>query len=166
MEYSVFYEGEEKRISVRLKDGRYIVGSGDAEKTFDVVKIDEHSFSIIQGNTSFLVNIIKEESKTTVIVDDEVFVFEESSNNDIDEDFKISGKPNVIDKVVKSPMPGSVVKVNVKQGDNVKKGDILVIVEAMKMENELRAPGDMVVKKVYVKEGEQVEGFAPLIELE
>ncbi|OQX52797.1 MAG: hypothetical protein B5M53_07820 [Candidatus Cloacimonas sp. 4484_209] len=166
MEYSVFYEGEEKKVSVRLKDGRYIVDTGDTEKTFDAVKIDEHSLSIIQGNSSFFVTIINDGNRTTVVVDDEVFVFQEWKNDNIDEDFRVSGKANVVDKVVKSPMPGSVVKINVKQGDNVKEGDILVIVEAMKMENELRAPGDMVVKKVYVKAGEQVEGFAPLIELE
>ena len=63
-------------------------------------------------------------------------------------------------------MPGSVVKLKVKEGDEVREGDILIIVEAMKMENELRASGNMKVKKIFVNEGDQVEGFSPLIELE
>lgn len=57
---------------------------------------------------------------------------------------------------VTSPMPGTVVKIKVKKGDKVKAGDTIVIVEAMKMENEIHAPIDGVVEEVYVREGEMV----------
>lgn len=67
--------------------------------------------------------------------------------------------------LVKTPMPGRVLKVLVKEGDEVKVGQPLVVVEAMKMENELGAEMDGVVKKVFVSPGATVEGGARLLEL-
>ena len=66
---------------------------------------------------------------------------------------------------VVSPMPGKVVKVLVSEGDAVEAGAPLVVVEAMKMENELAAPKSGVVAKVLVAPGDTVEGGAPLIEV-
>jgi biotin carboxyl carrier protein len=66
---------------------------------------------------------------------------------------------------VRSPMPGKVVKVLVAVGDQVKSGAPVVVVEAMKMENELRAPRDGAVKDVAVKEGQAVEAGQPLVTL-
>ena len=58
------------------------------------------------------------------------------------------------------------IKINVKSGDQVKKGDSLLIVEAMKMENSLKSPRDGVVKTVETKVGDNVEELKPLIILE
>jgi glutaconyl-CoA/methylmalonyl-CoA decarboxylase subunit gamma len=70
------------------------------------------------------------------------------------------------DKLVASPMPGRVLKVLVAEGDEIQAGKPLVVVEAMKMENELAATRDGKVKKVYVTPGTAVEGGAKLVELE
>jgi len=59
--------------------------------------------------------------------------------------------------VLKAPMPGLVLKIQVEPGQQVKKGEGLVIIEAMKMENELKAIGPGVVKEIKVKEGQAVE---------
>lgn len=64
-----------------------------------------------------------------------------------------------------SPMPGKVIKVNVKEGAAVKEGDVLCVVEAMKMENNIKAMTSATVKKVYVDEGEKVDVKNILIEL-
>jgi biotin carboxyl carrier protein len=69
------------------------------------------------------------------------------------------------DGVVNSPMPGKVVKVLVKEGDEVEAGTPLVVVEAMKMENELLAERAGVVSRVFVKTGDAVEGGARLIQV-
>lgn len=58
---------------------------------------------------------------------------------------------------IKAPMPGLIVKVNVKVGQQIKKGDSLFIIEAMKMENEIRSPADGRVKKIHKYEKESVE---------
>lgn len=68
--------------------------------------------------------------------------------------------------VVKAPMPGLVVRVQVTEGQKVGPGTGLVVVEAMKMENELKATHPGVVKKVHVAPGSIVEKGAPLVTLE
>lgn len=65
--------------------------------------------------------------------------------------------------IVNSPMPGKVVKVLVKEGDAVEPGRPLVVVEAMKMENELVAEKAGTIQKVYVQPGDAVEGGARLV---
>lgn len=67
---------------------------------------------------------------------------------------------------VVAPMPGRIVKVLVRQGQQVNARQGLVVVEAMKMENELRAPVSGTVRAVRVKEGEAVEANAVLVEIE
>lgn len=67
--------------------------------------------------------------------------------------------------LITSPMPGKVVKVLVAEGDDVQPGRPLVVVEAMKMENELVAEAAGVVQKVYVQPGDAVEGGARLISI-
>ena len=57
------------------------------------------------------------------------------------------------DKCVVAPMPGAVVKINCRPGEMVKKGDVIIVLEAMKMENEIHSPMDGLVKEVNVKEG-------------
>ena len=66
---------------------------------------------------------------------------------------------------VKAPMPGNIMKVNAKVGDSVKKGDVLVVLEAMKMENDICAPEDGTVATVEVSQGATVETDALLVTL-
>ena len=58
---------------------------------------------------------------------------------------------------IKAPMPGMVLKVFVNEGMEIKKGDNLFVLEAMKMENIIKAPADVTVKKVKIKPGDKVE---------
>jgi pyruvate carboxylase len=67
--------------------------------------------------------------------------------------------------LIKSFIPGTVLKVNVKQGSKVKEGDVLLVFEAMKMHNDVRAPFTTRVKKVHVKEGERIVKDQVVIEL-
>ena len=66
-------------------------------------------------------------------------------------------------QVVKAPMPGKIVKVLVEEGQEVAENDPIIIIEAMKMENELRAVKDGVISKIMVGEGDTVEGNSKLI---
>jgi biotin carboxyl carrier protein len=63
-------------------------------------------------------------------------------------------------------MPGSVLSVRVAAGDDVSQGDVLVVVESMKMELTLIAPRDATVREVRVAEGDQVKQGQPLVELQ
>lgn len=68
-------------------------------------------------------------------------------------------------EVIKSPMPGNINAVMVSQGQAVKRGDVLVILEAMKMENEIKAARDGVVASVNVTKGTTVNSGDPLLSL-
>ena len=65
-------------------------------------------------------------------------------------------------ETVKSPMPGNILAVNVNVGDTVKSGQVLMVLEAMKMENEIMAPCDGKVTSVAVTKGATVESGTPL----
>ncbi len=67
---------------------------------------------------------------------------------------------------LKAPMPGLVLKINVKPGDEIKKGDPLLVLEAMKMENILKAEGDAVIKAIHTETSKAVEKNQVLIEFE
>jgi biotin carboxyl carrier protein len=62
-------------------------------------------------------------------------------------------------------MPGKVIKIAVKQGDAVAKGDLLLVVEAMKMENNILCPADAIVDRITVSAGELVDSTTTLIHL-
>ena len=68
--------------------------------------------------------------------------------------------------VVEAPMPGTIISVSVKPGDTVKSGQCLLILEAMKMENEIESEGNHVIKRVFVKPGDTVAADAVLVEFE
>jgi 3-methylcrotonyl-CoA carboxylase alpha subunit len=67
---------------------------------------------------------------------------------------------------LEAPMPGKVIKVSVEPGQAVKKGDEVLVIEAMKMENALRAPADGVVKSISAKVGDMVAPGVVLVDIE
>lgn len=71
----------------------------------------------------------------------------------------VAGSGNSVD----APMPGTILKVNVSQGQAVQEGDVLVVLEAMKMENEIMAPKGGTITQVLVSKGSTVETGAPLV---
>ena len=76
---------------------------------------------------------------------------------------KASGSAGSV--AVKAPMPGNILKVNCKVGDSISKGDVLVVLEAMKMENDICAPDDGVVASIEISQGNSVETDAVLVTL-
>lgn len=78
---------------------------------------------------------------------------------------KAAPKGNAGATAIKAPMPGTLIKVNVKAGDAVKKGDVLCVLEAMKMENDILAPADGVVATVEAAQGASVATDAVLVTL-
>ena len=78
----------------------------------------------------------------------------------------VAAAPVAGGETVTSPMPGTILAVNVTNGQAVKKGDVLVVLEAMKMENEIQAPCDCTVASVAVTKGATVETGAVLVVLQ
>lgn len=103
-----------------------------------------------------------DKERVYVSIDGEYFIFEQEKSGTKTRKSAAAEKGNS----VVSPMPGLLVKLPVKIGEKIDAGDVLAIVEAMKMQNELRSPTSGIVKKINYKEGDQVDAFVPIVELE
>ncbi|MCO6500361.1 MAG: biotin/lipoyl-binding protein [Vicingus serpentipes] len=133
------------------------------EKGFDwdVLQIKDNSFSVIKDNKSYnveLLSVNKDEKRFFIKVNG--LKYKLNIKDKYDELLHSLGMDNLISQKVgdlKAPMPGLVLDVSVLEGEEVKKGDTLLILEAMKMENVIKSPTDGVVKKISIKKGEAVE---------
>ena len=67
---------------------------------------------------------------------------------------------------VSAPIPGKIIEINIKEGELIKAGDTLMVLEAMKMENSIQMPQDGIVKKILIEQGKQVKANELLIEIE
>ncbi len=76
-----------------------------------------------------------------------------------------TGDKTTAQKTIKAPMPGMVLRINVAVGDTVRKGDGLMVIEAMKMENEIKAPADARVEAILVSAGDAVEKNTVMLQL-
>ena len=88
---------------------------------------------------------------------------EQDQSEKADTNIKASSTGNGI--IVTAPMPGTIIGVNVQIGDSVKAGQVLCILEAMKMENEIVAPEDGRISEITVSKGAQVESGDTLVRL-
>lgn len=142
----------------------------DAENVaLDIALLSEGRFHVLKGNGSYNVQVISldAEAKTAVIrVNNNNYSVE--VKDQFDELLHKLGMDNLNAKKVndiKAPMPGLVLKVLVKDGDSIKKGDNLLVLEAMKMENIIKAPADGVIKSVRVTPSDKVEKNQVLVNL-
>lgn len=100
--------------------------------------------------------------RTWVFLDGHTFVIESSSRAER----RAGPRPHDDETALSSPMPAMVVAVNVSVGHDVAQGDVMVMLEAMKMELPIRAPRDARVKAIRCRPGELVQPGVPLLELE
>lgn len=152
-------------LQVNTKNGVFTVNG--VEVPADISTISPELWHILVKNHSYHVFIQKvdEESKTVTlsINGKKVEVKLVSRMEKLLKDLGMAGQMVKKLDVLKAPMPGLIHKVIIKEGDAVSKGDPVLILEAMKMENVIKSPGDGVIKEVVAKEGASVEKNAVLI---
>nr|MDQ3393185.1 biotin/lipoyl-binding protein [Bacteroidota bacterium] len=124
----------------------------EQEFLWDVVKIDDNYFHIIKDNKSYRAEIVKAdyENKNFIVkINGSKYEVSLKDKSDLLLE-KLGYNSNVIVEVkdIKAPMPGLILDIKIEEGKTVKKGDALMILEAMKMENVLKSPGDVIVKSI------------------
>jgi len=127
----------------------------------DIIKLGENRFHVLYENKSYNISVesIDKVSKTCILNINEkkiTFTLQDELDELLVKMGMASGTNHLLNEL-KAPMPGLVLKVMVNEGDEVKKGDGLLILEAMKMENILKSPGAGVVKKLHVHEKDKIE---------
>lgn len=163
MKYEITVDGTTHLVDVQLqKDGRYTVRLDDQDHVVDLQRPSPEAFHMLIDGESweagcvpsadgFLVDVVGVTTPVQVVDPRRKALRLASAAT--------SG-------LVSTTMPGRVVRVLVAAGDKVRKGQPVIVVEAMKMENELKSPVDGVVLEVLATEGQTVEANTKLVRIE
>ena len=149
-----------------LGDGKYLLVLEGRRHTVDAQVLDHGAVSLIVDGRSYDVELDESGDEVQVLVDSELLTVDVADERAVSlragaAGFSVTGKV-----LVTAPMPGKVVRVLVAPGAQVTEGQGLVVVEAMKMENELKSPKAGTVIEVFANEGSAVEANAKLLTVE
>jgi len=164
MLFDATVDGRTLRVEVRGRDGRYVVTLDGRALEVDHQETGPHFASLIIGGRSYEAGLEKRPDGYNVVLAEDVLYVEicGASQGAAAAPRKAATGPA---RVV-APMPGRLVRVLVQPGQQVEAGDGLVVIEAMKMENELRSPRAGRVAELSVREGQAVETGALLVVVE
>lgn len=135
---------------------------------WDLIKLSDRTFHILHQNRSYNAEVLDlnvAEKTVSLKINGHIHLVQLKDRFDLL--LEKMGMNNVASAKVnnlKAPMPGMIVGISVQTGDAVSKGDSMLILEAMKMENLLKAPGDGTVKTIHIAKGDRVEKGQVLIE--
>jgi len=160
----------ERQIDIHFEDDKTTRGTIN-EKSFDLDMIEEgrHLHLLDQGKsyTAELISLDRDSKKAVIKVNGNPYeVVLKDRFDDLLEELGMDHLTEAATEDLKAPMPGLVISVSVDTGTEVKKGDPLLILEAMKMENVLKAHFDGTVKEICVSAGAAVEKNELLIKFE
>lgn len=152
-----------KMVSFELieKNNNYKILLDEKKYSAELVKIDSNLYSLICDGSTYTIAIQKEGKRIDLFFKGDLFSYEIPSQRDKGGTENTSG----IDKI-SAPMPGRVVKLLIKTGDMVSEGEGVVVVEAMKMESELKTTIDGKITDISVKEGDTLDLGAHILTVE
>ncbi len=165
--FEVNINGEERKIEILHREGnRLTVKLGEKTYDLDLLEVEPGVYSVIWEGQSYQFEPDALGLKKYAVgtpgerVDVEIV--------DAETRYMRSRKGGLEDDsaYISTPMPGQVVKILVEEGQEVKAGETVIIISAMKMESEYKVQKDRVVKQVLVKEGDNIDGEQPLITFE
>ncbi len=167
MAYIVSCEGKEYAVEVARQGPRYRVTLDGAAAEVDLRPMGRRLYSLILGGDSYEVDVLAEGSRLSLIVSGEAYQVEVADERER----RLRGAARRAEgragrQEVSAPMPGKVVAVLVSVGQEVAAGQGLLVIEAMKMENELKAAGAGRVTAVRAVAGKPVNGGEVLVVLE
>ena len=156
------------KVEVINQEGSlYHVKIGGKEYQLDVVQVESSVYSVLYQGNSINLEMIEADTPNHYKVNTRTDQFSVEVIDPVRryQSAKSAGMTSS-DRIIESPMPGRIVQVLVNEGDVIEEGQTTVIVSAMKMESEYKAPISGIISKVHIKEGETVDGGIPLIEID
>jgi biotin carboxyl carrier protein len=155
--------GEEEFIIKIDRDGEILVNGHRFEIDFQSSP-EGNVFSMLLNNRSLEGMVEQRDDKWEVLIRGELYEVQVQDERSY-RLAKARGSVTAVtgDVTIRSPMPGIIIAVPVAEGELVKKGDQVIILESMKMENELRAPRDGLISRVFVQPGASVDKEQTLI---
>ncbi len=168
MAYEIKIEDKIRNIEILSRDGNfYQVAIDNSVYELDIVEVEQGVYSVLHDNSSFNVELVENRGSKSYIVNTFFSSFEVDII-DAEAKYQLNRRRDEGDdsNVIVSPMPGKVVKVLFNEGDEVKAGQTVVVVSAMKMDSEYKVKQDRTIKRILVKEGDTVSGDQPMVILE
>ncbi len=153
------FSSDKESITVEKQKDTWLL-NGEASD-FDITPIGENQYHIITRNQSITAELLEYDEAThsfTIKINGKTATLKAKTEMDLlleKMGIKQGGAGKI--KNIKAPMPGQVLDVYCQEGSDVKKGEKILILEAMKMENLIKSPGDGKIKSIKVKKGENVE---------
>ena len=136
----------------------------------DILEISESKFNLIKDHKSYNLEVLKKDfpNKYYVVkVNSNIYKVTISDKLDIlINKLGLEAGKTSIENDIKAPMPGLILELNITQGQEVKEGDAILVLEAMKMENTITSPMDGIFKTVGVEKGQSVAKNELLVEFE
>jgi len=156
------------KVELLKEDGNIVEVLVDGKKyEIDIVQV-EAAYSIIHKNKSYNVEIIEGEDTKHFMVNT---LYKSYDVDIVDAEYRYQesrkkSKELEGNNVISSPMPGRIVSIPVKVGDEVIQGQTVIVVSAMKMESEYKSPKNGKIKNIHVKNGDIISGHQPLVTIE
>ena len=164
MEYEFEVSGKRFKIDIHPEGENFLIDVGSGQDCVNAQAISDHCLSLIVDGRSYKVSLATNEKKTYMHIDGHHFCLDEVEGT-AGMGYARGVGITAGEQSVSAPMPGTVVTIQVQEGDEVEKNQCLVIVESMKMENALRSPIEGRVKKIHYKDGDLVDAGVPIIEI-
>ena len=164
MDFEFLIDNKLYKISLEKKEGGFVFSKGKKTYEVNIYPISANVISVLVEGRSYQVYYARDKEKRYLSLDGQEFVVQEpeTSQEGLEKREERSREDELM---VKAPMPGKVIKINVAENEDVRKNQTLAIVEAMKMENEIKSTIEGCVKKIFVSPGELVDSKKPLLEL-
>ena len=164
MNFEYIMAGDLYRVSITKKDDSFLVKINDQEAIYKLDRMIDNKLFLESSDKKYTIILAKNESTNFVNVNFQDFIITDST-----EKRSVNyNKEHLLDESsdIASPMPGKILKIMVEVGQQISTRDNLIILEAMKMENNIVSPKDGIVKKINFKEGDLVEAGQILLEIE
>lgn len=161
-------DASEQTFEIRQEKGQVFVN--EKPQSWDLLNLKPNTYHILKDEQSYLVEVLEADKLSkTFSIKVNGHLYELTAQDNLDLLLQKLGMDKVATakiSEVKAPMPGLLISTKVSEGEEVKKGDTLLILEAMKMENVIKSPIDGKIKAIKVNPGQNVDKNQVMIQFE
>jgi len=158
----------EKSYEIDFNGNKVIIDGNLVD--IDLAYLKPNNYNLLLDHYSFNLEVVsmnKNTGKAVIKVNNkEVEIIAKTAMDELLAKMGLNNNHNTVTKDINAPMPGLILDIVVSEGEEVKKGDTLLILEAMKMENIIKSPGEGKIKSIIVSKGDSVDSGQKLIHFE